>query len=182
MTLRMLFSLCIILAVASAASAQTPIHFDPDDGEVDTCTDTLYCTEIWIGPVPDIKGYTIEITFRSDELNLHSIMEGDIFSSAGHETGFLFEVRPGMLEDIDTVAVDGADLTRSVSGPGHLFTMCFGRPWVNTYQSPLVFINADVRDSLNQDVDVVTEDGSLTILEATSLDVTNWGGIKSLFR
>jgi hypothetical protein len=182
MALRVLLTFLGVFAVASAAAGQTPIYLYPEDGEVDICTDTLYCAEVWIGSVPDIKGYTIEITFRSDDLNLRSISEGDIFTSAGHESGFMSTVRPGITVDIDTVVVDGADLTGSVSGTGHLFKLCFGRPWVMAYQSPLAFINAAVRDSLNQDVDVTTQDGSVTILEATSLDVTRWGDIKNLFR
>jgi hypothetical protein len=169
-----------VLALAACAFGETAIYFDPTDGEVDAHSDTIYCAEVWIGSAEDIKGYSIEITFRSADLNLVDVVEGDIFSSAGHMSAYFDAVRPGAVED--TIAVDASDLTGSVAGPGHLFTICFGRPWAYTDHSPLAIIMADVRDSGNGVLPVVTADGTVTISIPTATGATTWGGIKGLYR
>jgi len=178
--LRAFVLVAFVLGFAACAFGETAIYFDPTDGEVNVHSDTVYCAEVWIGPAEDIKGYSIEITFRSADLNLVDVVEGDIFSSAGHMSAYFDEVRPGAVED--TIAVDASDLTGSVAGPGHLFTICFGRPWAYVDHSPLAIIMADVRDSGNGAVPVVTLDGTVTISIPTAADATTWGGIKGLYR
>lgn len=178
--LRVFVLVALLITVAASAHSETAIYFDPKDGEVNAHSDTLYCTEVRIGPAEDIKGYSIEITFRSADLNLVSVTEGDIFSSAGHMSAFFDTVRPGAVED--TIAVDASDLTGSVAGPGHLFTVCFGRPWIYVDHSPLKIIMADVRDSGNVPVPVVTVDGTVTISIPTVSDPASWGAIKGLFK
>jgi hypothetical protein len=178
--LRVSVLVAFVLALAGSASSETAVYFDPKDGEVDASSDTIYCTEVWIGSAEDIKGYSLEVTYRSADLNLMEVVEGDIFTSAGHMSAFFSEVRPGAAED--TIAVDASDLTASVPGPGHLFTICFGRPWVYTDRTPLTIILADVRDSGNAPVPVVTEKGTVTISYPTAVSATTWGAIKGLFR
>jgi hypothetical protein len=169
-----------MLVCAASAYGETAIYFDPTDGEVNAYSDTIYCTEVWIGSAEDIKGYSIEITFRSDDLNLMDVVEGDIFSSAGHMSAFFDVVRPGAVED--TIAVDASDLTGSVAGPGHLFTICFGRPWVYVDHSPLTLVMTDVRDSGNGPVPVVPMNGTVTISIPVPAEATTWGGVKGLYR
>jgi len=178
--LLLLLLACSVAGFAAAVSADTSIYFDPADGEVSACSDTIYCTEIWIGPVDDIKGYSIEITFRSADLNLIDIVEGDVFSSAGHMSTFFDLVRPGAVED--TIAVDASDLTGSVSGPGHLLTICFGRPWVCVDGSPLSIVAADVRDSSNGPIPVVPANATVSVTCPTPTDETTWGAVKGLYR
>jgi hypothetical protein len=169
-----------LLALAASASGETAIYFDPAAGEVDASSDVVYCTEVWIGPALDVKGYSIEITFSTADLNLFTVVEGDVFSSAGHLSAFFYAVRPGAVED--TIAIDASDLTGSVAGPGHLFTICFGPPWVCAGDSPLSAILADVRDSGNAPIPVAPTGGTVTVSCATGTDETTWGGIKGLYR
>jgi hypothetical protein len=178
--LRALVLMVLMLALAACAFAETAIYFDPEDGEVNAHSDTIYRTEVWIGPVDDIKGYSIEITFRPADLNLVEVVAGDIFSSAGHMSAFFEAVRPGAVED--TIAVDASDLTGSVAGPGHLFTICFGRPWVYVEHSPLTIIRTNARDSGNAAIPIVPVNGSVTISFPVGDAATTWGGIKGLYR
>jgi len=177
---RVLVLVALVLAVAASASGETAIYFDPEDGEVNAHSDTVYCAEVWIGPAEDIKGYSLEITFRRADLNLVGVAEGDLFSSAGHMSVFYHTVRPGAVED--TIAVDASDLTGSVSGPGHMLTICFGPPWTDVDRSPLAVVLADVRDSGNQPIPVAATGGTVTICIPTAVGEATWGAIKGLYR
>lgn len=177
---RILLLAVSMLALAVSAFGLTPIYLDPQDGEVNGHSDTGYCTEALIGPAGDIKGYSIELTYRNADLNLVGVYEGDIFTSAGHLSTFFYTVRPGAV--LDTIAVDASDLTGSVSGPGHLFTVCFGPPWTYADHTPLVFVMTDVRDSGNGTVPVSPTNGTVTITFPIGNDTSSWGAIKGLYR
>lgn len=170
----------LVLGLVPCAQSQTPIYLVPQDGEVNTYSDSLYCAEVWIGAASDIKGYSIEMTYRPDHITLLYVQSGDLFSSAGHEFAFFDDLRTGLT--YDTVAVDASDLTATVSGPGHLFTLCFGSPWECGAVTPLAFIMAIVRDGNNLPIDVSTTDGTLTISCPTIVDASTWGDIKALYR
>ncbi|MGD9141852.1 MAG: hypothetical protein PVJ42_09970 [bacterium] len=175
------FLLCaIVLGLAPCVQGQTPIYIVPQDGTVDTCMDSTYCAEVWIGAATDIKGYSVEMIYRPDHMALISVQSGDIFSLAGHSSAFFDDLRPGAV--YDTVAVDASDLTGTVSGPGHLFTLCFGPPWGCGAVTPLAFVMAIVRDSDNMPISVSTADGTVTIECPTAVDASTWGSIKALYR
>jgi len=169
-----------VLGLVPCVQGQTPIYLVPQDGEVDACVDSVYCAEVWIGAAADIKGYSIEVIYRSDFITLLYAQSGDIFSSAGHEFAFFDDLRTGAV--YDTVAVDASDLTGTVSGPGHLFTLCFGPPWECGAVSPLAFASAIVRDGDNMPIDVSTADGTVSISCPTAMDASTWGVIKALYR
>lgn len=178
--MRVLLLCMFMLGLVPCVQGQTPIYLVPQDGEVDTCVDSVYCAEVWIGAATDIKGYSVEMVFRPDHITLLYVQSGDIFSSAGHGFAFYDDLRTGAV--YDTVAVDASDLTGTVSGPGHLFTLCFGTPWECGAVTPLAFVLALVRDSNNMPIDVSTTDGTVTISCPTAVDASTWGGIKALYR
>lgn len=180
MELRVLFFCVLVFGLVPCVQAEAPIYLIPQHGEVDTCTDSVYCAEVWIGAADDIKGYSIEMVFRPDHITFIDVQSGDIFSSAGHGFVFYDDLREGTV--VDTVAMDASDLTGSVSGPGHLFTLCFGAPWGCGAVSPLSFVLALVRDSDNMPISVSTSDGTVTIVCPTAVDVSSWGSIKALYR
>jgi hypothetical protein len=140
----------------------------------------VYCAEVWIGAATDIKGYSVEMIYRPDHMVLVSVQSGDIFSSVGHSFAFFDDLRAGAV--YDTVAVDASDLTGTVSGPGHLFTLCFGPPWECGAVTPLAFVMAIVRDSDNMPISVTTTDGTVTIDCPTAVDAATWGRVKALYR
>ena len=178
--MRVLLMCMIVLGLVPCVQGQTPIYLDPQDGDVDICEDSVYCAEVWIGAATDIKGYSVEMVFRPDHMALLYVQSGDIFSSAGHGFAFYDDVRAGAV--YDTVAVDASDLTGTVSGPGHLFTLCFGPPWECGAVTPLAFTLALVRDSNNMPIEISTTDGTVTISCPTAVDASTWGGIKALYR
>jgi hypothetical protein len=180
MQIRVLWACVLVLGLVPCVQAEAPIYLIPEDGEVDACSDSIYCAEVWIGAAVDIKGYSIEMVFRPDHLTLIDVTSGNIFSSAGHGFAFFDTLRAGAV--VDTIAVDASDLSGSVSGPGHLFTLCFGAPWECGAVSPLSFALALVRDSNNMPIDVSTADGTVTISCPTAADVSTWGSIKALYR
>lgn len=177
---RVLCALVLVSCLVPCANGETPIFLIPQDGEVDACSDSVYCADVWISAASDIKGYSVRITFEDADLNLLCIESGDIFTGAGHECAFFDEVRAGAAED--TIAVDSSDLTGSVSGPGHLFTICFGPPWVEAFRSPIIFVAAQVRRSDNSPIDVSTTDGTVTVSHPTASDHSTWGEIKALYQ
>ena len=178
--MRVLCACVLMFGLVPCVQAEAPIYLVPQDGEVDICADSVYCAEVWIGAADDIKGFSIEVVFKPGQMTLVDVTGGDIFSSQGHGFVFYDDLRAGAV--FDTVAVDASDLTGSVSGPGHLFTLCFGAPWECGAVSPLIFLSALVRDSRNQPIDVVTSDGTVTISCPTAVDVSTWGCIKALYR
>lgn len=175
-------SLCLLLCIVGAVPGQTRIYLDPRDGEIYDCMHDYYCVEVWVDSVPNIGGYSVEVTYLPDEITLNTISEGTIFSSAGHGSFFLSDTtreEPEM-----TIHADGADQDGMVSGPGHLFTMCFVRPWLVGCTTPLSFARAVVWWGIDQaeTLDVVTEDGTVTITNPTPVDAASWGRIKGLYR
>ncbi|MFC1800334.1 hypothetical protein ACFL2Z_05475 [Candidatus Eisenbacteria bacterium] len=183
MKLRSILGLAFWLALSTALNAQPTIFFQPDDAVISggLCNTPLFCMEVHVDAIPNMAGYDIGIIFKPEHLNFLDAREGDIFALAGHPAVFFWSLRTGTT--LDTVFVNAADLGGSVSGSGHLFSLCFEPPWLDeAVGSPLVFVRSLVRDSANADVPVVTSDGAISVYCPTAIGISRWGTIKSFWR
>ena len=183
MVLRMSLGLLLLLLVVSATQAQAPLYLVPQDSQISGLDcENPFCVEVHIGDCDGIKGYNISITYDATYLNFGGVYESDFFDSSA------FYPLPVENPPFVTVIVNCGNLGAVVPGPGHLYTICFEPPYFCTpadAPTHLVFDDADVRNETNlpYSIPVNTFDGTVTIhCGDTAVDVTAWGGIKSLYR
>jgi hypothetical protein len=175
--LGVVFCLFYVISGFVATVNADSFYFVPGHSEIDGCAQPQYDVEVWIGPVLDIQGYSLEMTYASD-LYLADVLLGDMFpqmSYALQDTLIAGPVR-------DTLAVDGACLGCSTDGPGHLFTLRFSEPWPCGLADSLKFIWCLWADSSNDTTYLPGISGTITVSCPTATDITRWGAIKSLYR
>jgi hypothetical protein len=112
-----------------------------------------------------LKGYTIDLVYDSDLLQLDMVEEGALLPSAG-QTYFWWGTRGS-----DTVQVDAAIFTDgcTVDGPGELAVLHF--TGLDIGETPVAVENSELRDVLNQSIVHSNEDGIVTLTrEGNSCD------------
>jgi hypothetical protein len=124
----------------------------------------------------DLTGYNLIITLDSSVVRYVEAAEGPLPSSGGNSTAFQW-----ILEDDDTLIIDGAVLGGWVNGPGVLVHITLFAHYQGT--TDMDFLSADLRDIYNYPLTVFDE-GAVIIVEPGGSPVhdTSWSVVKSLYR
>jgi hypothetical protein len=124
----------------------------------------------------DLTGYNLRIELDSSVVRYVEAAEGPLPSSGGNSTAFNW-----ILEDDDTLMIDGAVLGGWVDGPGVLAHITLLAHYQGT--TDMDFLSADLRDIYNDSLTVFDE-GAVIIVEpgGSPVDHTSWSVLKSLYR
>ena len=126
--------------------------------------------------VADLTGYNLRITLDSSIVQYVGAAEGPLPSSGGVETAFYW-----MLQDDDTIIINGAVLGSWVNGPGVLAHITLFAHYQGT--TNMDFLSADLRDIDNNPLPVIDEGAVITVYPGGSpADDTSWSVLKSLYR
>jgi len=126
----------------------------------------------------NLTGYNLRITLDSSVAMYQPIgaTEGPLPASGGAATAFYW-----MLQDPDTIIINGAVLGDWVDGPGvlahvHLFALAVGA-------TPMEFMSVELRDLDNNPIPVFREDALIIVQEGGSVvENSSWSAIKALYR
>jgi hypothetical protein len=124
----------------------------------------------------DLTGYNLRIELDSSVVRYVGAAEGPLPSSGGSNTAFDW-----ILEDDDTLMIDGAVLGGWVDGPGVLAHITLLAHYQGT--TDMDFLSADLRDIYNDPLTVFDE-GAVIIVEpgGSPVEGTSWSVVKSLYR
>jgi len=124
----------------------------------------------------DLTGYNLRITLDSSVVHYIGAGEGPLPSSGGHETAFHW-----ILEDDDTLIIDGAVLGGWVDGPGVLVHVTLSAHYQGT--TNMDFLSVDLRDIDNNPLTAFDE-GAVIIVEpgGSPIHDMSWSVVKSLYR
>ena len=124
----------------------------------------------------DLTGYNLRIELDSSVVRYVEAAEGPLPSSGGNSTAFDW-----ILEDDDTLMIDGAVLGGWVNGPGVLAHITLLAHYQGT--TDMDFLSADLRDIYNDPLPVFDE-GAVIIVEPGGSPAydTSWSAVKSLYR
>ena len=167
--------LCAAAAVP-AAGATAVVLVEPADTTV--CTLVAFPVRICAGdPVANLMGWDLRVAYDGNVLSVVDVTEGSLPAGCGHPTFFR------QLDDeggATIVHVNGSILGKTVDGPGALVTIWFSP--VAPGISPVLIIEADLRDGENTPLDPAVIHGSVTVDAAIGLAEASWGEIKRLTR
>lgn len=168
--------LAVILAGAPVAHAQVSLSFAPlhstfcDTATVDVTVD---------GAAADLRGFSLVFEFDPTIVQPISVARGALMTGApcGSFLSWLNIAAVG-----DSIAVDGATLGCSMTGPGSILRFRFV-PGAFTGTSPLRCRHGLLRDSLNQPVAFTSVAGSL-MHPCVPIEVAphTWSRVKTHFR
>ena len=151
------------------------IYLTPETTEV--VEGTTFTIDVAVnGSITDLTGYDLEITLDSSIVQYVGAAEGPLPSSGGAATAFYW-----MLQDDDTLIINGAVLGSWVNGPGvlahiTLFALSPGTTDMN-------FLSVDLRDIDNNPLPALDEGAVIIVEEGGSpVEDTSWSVVKSLYR
>jgi hypothetical protein len=123
-----------------------------------------------------LTGYNLRIVLDSSVVQFVGATEGPLPPSGGDETAFYW-----MLQDPDTIIINGAVLGSWVDGPGvlahvELFALSVGA-------TPMEFLSVELRDLDNNPIPAFRQDALIIVEEGGSAtEETSWAAIKALYR
>ena len=176
----------IVLLPCSAVS-DVQVAFDPPTGLItmlvvdDVCVpgdDTLTVRVTVDAEALDLKGFSLVFEFDPLVVDLESVEPGSLLVAGGCANHFFEHLNssaPG-----DSIAIDGAWLGCSVSGPGVIAEIRF--TGLNPGTSPLLWRTTTLRDSQNADIVHSGQDGLIEVLCPTSVVRSSWGQLKAVYR
>ena len=124
----------------------------------------------------DLTGYNLRIELDSSVVHYVGATEGPLPSSGGNSTAFHW-----ILEDDDTLMINGAVLGGWVNGPGVLAHITLFAHYQGT--TDVDFLSVDLRDINNDPLTVFDEGAVIIVIPGGSpVDDTSWSVVKSLYR
>jgi hypothetical protein len=156
--------------LAAPAGAQINVCVEPADSTI-ALGDVVTVRVTTDGPMADLKGYLVRLTYNPAVLALGAITPGNVLD--GHLATFIPFAAPA-----DTAGFDAAVLIGSTDGPGTLGYIQF--TGIANGVSDLRIVEVIMRNSLNQSFPVTTCDGRIRVIAPVPVENETWGGIKSL--
>jgi hypothetical protein len=124
----------------------------------------------------DLTGYNLRITLDSSIVQYVGAAEGPLPSSGGDDTAFYW-----ILEDDDTIIINGAVLGGWVNGPGVLAHITLFALSPGT--TDMDFLSVELRDIDNNPLPAIDEGAVIIVEEGGSpVEDTSWSVVKSLYR
>jgi len=165
---------CLLLLLALPLAAQT-VSMVPHVAVPDTSVFSVY---VYLdSDLQDVQGVEIAMTFDNTIVRLDGIDEGDWFSDSGLEHFFFDYTTAGT----DTIHFTGALLHEGRTADGVLGICNFTALAVGV--SPVDFVDVDVRDSDNVDLEAAHSSGDQIIIEAAiAAESLGFGDVKRLYR
>ena len=126
--------------------------------------------------ITDLTGYNLRIVLDSSIVQYVGAAEGPLPASGGAETAFYW-----ILQDDDTMIINGAVLGSWVNGPGVLAHITLFALYPGT--TDMEFLSVQLRDIDNNPLTALDE-GAAIIVEpgGSPVDHTSWSVLKSLYR
>jgi len=126
--------------------------------------------------ITDLTGYNLRIVLDSSIVLYVGAAEGPLPSSGGAATAFYW-----MLQDDDTMIINGAVLGSWVNGPGVLAHITLFALSPGT--TDMDFLSVELRDIDNNPLTALEEGAAIIVDEGGSpVDDTSWSVLKSLYR
>jgi len=126
--------------------------------------------------ITDLTGYNLMITLDSSIVLYVGAAEGPLPSSGGAATAFYW-----MLQDDNTMVMNGAVLGSWVNGPGVLAHITLFALSPGT--TDMDFLSVELRDIDNNPLTALDEGAVIIVEEGGSpVDDTSWSVLKSLYR
>lgn len=162
--------------VAAGLALGATIAFDPPGGEI-VCDDTLAVDVTIDGTVADLRGFTFVFEFDPAIVAPVSATAGALVTGAGCPNFFVWLNAAAIG---DSIALDGATLGCSVSGPGPIARLLF--VGVGIGASGLGCRSGAMRDSQNAPIPFDCAPGVITHSCLTPVEPATWGRVKALYR
>jgi hypothetical protein len=165
-------------AAPAAALADVHLAFDPAIGIIEG-TGTLDVDVVVDAAATDLRGFSFVVGFDDTVVEVDSVFAGDLLAGApcAH---FLY-----WFEDAsaDSVAVDGAALGCSMTGPGSVVTIRFRalpRPGGDyPVFTALTWRSAVLRDSNNDSIPTILHPGYIIVNGPIAVAPATWGRLKA---
>jgi len=169
--------LLLVVCLASPALGQDAVlSFDPDDGVFETC-DSLVVDLLIDDTVTDLRGFSIVLEFDSAVVEPTTVTAGALMSGAACDN-FLYWIN--YYTTADSIAVDGATLGCSMSGPGAILRVVFLLKGIGI--SPLSVRQSRLRTGLNQPIPHTCEEATMTSNCPVAVTRYRWGQVKAMYR
>jgi hypothetical protein len=156
------------------AEITSQLGFAPDPAFIDASGNATVC--LTLTDVPDFLGMSVSFAFDPLVVFPESVVAGPELESAGCAY-FLDWIDED--ETTDTVSIDAALLGCSAAIDGPI--VCITFTGIDLGQSPLTWLDVDVRASDNEQVPVEAVDGSLVYDEIISTEGTSFSELKARF-
>jgi hypothetical protein len=170
-------ALATVVLGAALAAAQTPVTvaFDPPDGQFE-CDQTLVVAITVDAAATDLRGFSLELQYDDGVVEPIAVDAGSLLTGAGCDH-FLTWLNP---DEDGTVAIDGATLGCSVTGPGTIATIEFAGVADGT--SSLACLSGTLRDGVNAPIAHTCVPGTLTYACPVPVAPTGWSELKAIYR
>jgi hypothetical protein len=173
-----------MLAISGAitlAFADVHLAFDPPDGIIEG-SGSLAVHVTVDAAATDLRGFSLVVAFDRTVVEVDSVYaEGRLVDAPCPYFLHWFEDASA-----DSVAIDGAMLGCSTSGPGRIVTIVFRALPLSEGElfavSPLGWRAAILRDSENATIPTIPFSGYILVVHPVSVEPATWGRTKAAFR